>query len=184
MTATPLENMRKQAAAYAQCRDQLAALVQAMKDEMSAIERGAMPAILKAARKIAALHDELKGSIESHPECFIKPRSQVVDGLKFGLQKQKGKMSWDSDEELARRVQRLAQDGALSDEQAALLLEWRPRPVAAALEQLDARLLKRLGVTVTSDTDAPLIKSVDADVDKLLRQITRQASEGAQGGEA
>lgn len=180
MTTPPLENMRKQAAAYAQCRDQLAALVQAMKDEMSAIERGHTPAILKAARKIAALHDDLKNSIEAHPECFVKPRSVVVDGLKFGLQKQKGKLSWDDDAQLAQRVQRLRQEGTLSDEQADLLIDWRPKPVATALEQLDGKLLKRLGVTVTSDTDAPLIKSVDGDVEKLVAQIVKQASQQAE----
>lgn len=178
--ATPLEHMRKQAAAYAQCRDQLAALVQAMKDEVSTIERGHTPAILKAARRIAALHDELKNSIEAHPECFIKPRSVVVDGLKFGLQKQKGRMNWDSDEELARRVKALARNGDISAEQAQTLIDWRPKPVAAALEQLDAKLLKRLGVTVTSDTDAPLIKTVDGDVEKLVREIVKQATQAAE----
>ena len=55
MTTTPLDTMRKQAASYAAARDKLAALVQAMKDEISTVERGAMPDILRAARKIAAL---------------------------------------------------------------------------------------------------------------------------------
>ncbi|MDO5289332.1 MAG: hypothetical protein Q4F13_06820 [Pseudomonadota bacterium] len=177
MTTTPLDHMRKQAAAYAQCRDQLAALVQAMKDEMSTIERGAMPAILRAARRIATLHDELRASIEAHPECFTKPRSVVVDGLKFGLQKQKGKMSWASDEELAQRVKALAREGAIDPGQVNALIEYRPKPVAAALEQLDAKLLKRLGVTVSADTDAPLIKTVDGDVEKLVAQIVKQASQ-------
>lgn len=178
--ATPLEHMRRQAAAYAQCRDQLAALVAAMKEEMSAIERGHTPAILKAARRIAALHDELRASIEAHPECFVRPRSVVVDGLKFGLQKQKGRMHWDSDEELARRIKALARSGDLSPEQVNALIDWRPKPVAAALEQLDARLLKRLGITVTSDTDAPLIKTVNGDVEKLVAQIVKQASQQAE----
>ena len=64
-----------------------------------------------------------------------------------------------------------------------MLVENRPRPVAAALEQLDARTLKRLGVSVTNDTDAPLIKSVDGDVEKLvaalIKSATREAGEVA-----
>ena len=55
MTTTPLDTMRKQAASYAAARDKLAALVQAMKDEISTVERGTMPDTLRAARKIAAL---------------------------------------------------------------------------------------------------------------------------------
>lgn len=57
---------------------------------------------------------------------------------------------------------------------------WSPEDVAAALEQLDGKLLKRLGVTVTADTDAPLIKSVDGDVEKLVSAIVKQAVKGAE----
>ena len=52
--------------------------------------------------------------------------------------------------------------------------------MAAALEQLDGKLLKRLGVTVTADTDAPLIKSVDGDVEKTVSAIVKQAVKGAE----
>lgn len=180
MSATPLENMRKLAAGYAARRGELAALVQAMKDEVTTIERASMPDILRAARKIAALHDELTESITDHPECFVKPRSVIVDGLKFGLQKQKGRMSWDSDDALCQRIDKLHAEGALTREQALILVVNQPRPVAAALEQLDGKLLKRLGVTVTADTDAPLIKSVDGDVEKLVTAIVKQATKGAE----
>lgn len=180
MTTTPLDTMRKQAASYAAARDKLAALVQAMKDEISTIERGAMPDILRAARKIAALHNDLAADIAAHPECFARPRTIVVDGLKFGLQKQRGKMTWDSDDQLVARIDKLAAEGALTHEQAVMLVVNQPRPVAAALEQLDGKLLKRLGVTVTADTDAPLIKSVDGDVEKTVSAIVKQAVKGAE----
>ena len=180
MTTTPLDTMRKQAASYAAARDKLAALVQAMKDEISTVERGALPDITRAARRIAALDNELRAEIAAHPECFTRPRTVVVDGLKFGLQKQKGRMSWDDDAELCARIDKLAAEGALTHEQAVMLVVNQPRPVAAALEQLDGKLLKRLGVTVTADTDAPLIKSVDGDVEKTVSAIVKQAVKGAE----
>ncbi len=180
MSATPLENMRKRAADYAALRDKLAAQVQAMKDEVSTIERASMPDILRTGRKIAALHSELVEFITDHPDCFVKPRTVVVDGLKFGLQKQRGKMTWDSDEGLCQRIDKLAAEGALTHEQAVMLVVNQPRPVAAALEQLDGKLLKRLGVTVTADTDAPLIKSVDGDVEKVVAAIVREAVKGGE----
>lgn len=180
---TALENMRKKAADYAAARDKLAALVTAMKDEMSTIERGAMPDILRAARRISALHDDLVAAINDHPECFDKPRTVVVDGLKFGLQKQKGRMSWESDEQLCARIDKLAEEGAISVEQAEECMACTYKPVAAGLEQLDAKVLKRLGVTVTADTDAPLIKTVDGAVEKLVSAIVREATKNA-GAEA
>ena len=144
----PAESMRRLAADYAACRDRLAALVQAVREQVSTIERGATPEILKAARKIAALHNDLQAAITAHPECFVRPRTMVVDGLKFGLQKQKGRISWEDDRALCERIMKLTESGAIEPQQAETLIEYRPRPVAAALEQLDAKTLKRLGVTL------------------------------------
>ena len=89
-------------------------------------------------------------------------------------------MTWDSDEGLCQRIDKLAAEGALTHEQAVMLVVNQPRPVAAALEQLDGKLLKRLGVTVTADTDAPLIKSVDGDVEKVVAAIVREAVKGGE----
>ncbi|MBS0414383.1 MAG: hypothetical protein JSR68_08420 [Proteobacteria bacterium] len=175
----PIEAMRKTAADYASARDRLAALVQAMKDEMSTIERGAMPDILRAARRISALHNDLAEAITEHPESFVKPRTVVVDGLKFGLQKQKGRMTWDNDDKLCARIDKLTEDGVITTEQAERCISVTYRAVAAGLEQLDARVLKRLGVTVTADTDAPIIKSVDGAVEKLVTSIVREATRDA-----
>jgi hypothetical protein len=170
---TPIETMRKQAAAYAAERDKLATLVQAMKDEIAVIERGAMPDILRVARRISALHNDLATAIGEHPECFVKPRTVVVEGLKFGLQKQKGTLSWDSDGLLLDRAARVLDD----DQYAAVVSVQETRKISAtALAELDAATLKRLGVSVTSDTDAPLIKTVDGAVEKLVAAVVREAT--------
>ena len=180
----PAESMRRLAADYAACRDRLAALVQAVREQVSTIERGATPEILKAARKIAALHNDLQAAITAHPECFVRPRTMVVDGLKFGLQKQKGRISWEDDGALCERIMKLTESGAIEPQQAETLIEYRPRPVAAALEQLDAKTLKRLGVTVTLDSDAPLIKTVDSDIEKIVTQMVKQATRNLDGGQS
>ena len=180
----PAESMRRLAADYAACRDRLAALVQAVREQVSTIERGATPEILKSARKIAALHNDLQAAITAHPECFVRPRTMVVDGLKFGLQKQKGRISWEDDRALCERIMKLTESGAIEPQQGETLIEYRPRPVAAALEQLDAKTLKRLGVTVTLDSDAPLIKTVDSDIEKIVTQMVKQATRNLDGGQA
>ena len=177
---TPLESMRRQAADYAAQRDKLAALVQAMKDEVATIERASMPDILRAARKIAGLHNDLVAAITEHPECFERPRTVVVDGLKFGLQKQRGKLSWDSDEQLIHRADTLLAKGVMEAEEYDLVVQSVPRVSATGLARLDAAKLKRLGVTVAADTDAPLVKTVDGDVEKLVGAIVRQATQDAE----
>ena len=55
----------------------------------------------------------------------------------------------------------------------------RERPDARGLEKLDGRLLKKLGITVGSDTDEPLIKSVDGDIEKAVNAVIKEATADA-----
>jgi len=176
---TTLEDLQKRAAALSRLRDTLAELLATLQAEIDTVKHGHMAAIRRAARQIAQQHKELAEQIAANPGLFAKPRSYVVDGLKFGLQKQKGRMSWDDDDALCRRIADLAGKGLLTEEQAALCVRTKAAPVASALEQLDAKLLKRLGITVEADTDAPLIKSVDSEVEKAVNAVIREATKDA-----
>lgn len=172
---TPLDTMRAQAAAYAAERDRLAALVQEMKDEVSVIERRAMPAILRSARKISALHNDLVEEIGAHADCFVKPRTLVVDGLKFGLQKKRGTVQWDHDDQVIARARKL-----LDATQFALVVQTVYKISATGLAQLDAATLKRLGVSVTRDTDAPIIKNTDGAVEKIVNAMIKEMTAEAE----
>jgi len=176
---TTLEDLQKRASQLSQLRDKLAALLATLQGEIDTVKNGHMAAIRRAARQITQQHKELSEQIAANHGLFAKPRSYVVDGLKFGLQKQKGRMSWDDDAELCRRIADLADKGLLTEEQAALCVKNRPKPVASALEQLDAKLLKRLGITVEADTDAPLIKSVDSEVEEAVNAMIKEATKDA-----
>jgi len=173
---TTLEDLQKRAGALSALRDKLAALLANLQSEIDTVKTGHMVAIRRAARQIAQHHNELSDLIAANPELFVKPRSYVVDGLKFGMQKQKGSLQWKDDQALCQRIGKLAEGGAISIEQASLCIKTSEKPVAAGLEQLDAGLLKRLGVTIAADTDAPLIKSVDSEVEKAINAVIREAT--------
>lgn len=177
--STTLEDLQRRAATLSDARDKLAALLTTMQAEIDTIKTGALPDIRRVARTISRQHNELADLIKANPELFSKPRSYVVDGLKFGLQKQRGKMAWADDDALCDRIDKLAEEGVITVEQAELCMSCTYKPVAAGLEQLDAKVLKRLGVTVTADTDAPLIKSVDGEVEKAINAVIREATKDA-----
>jgi hypothetical protein len=174
-----LEDLQKRAALLSQARDKLAALLTTLQAEIDTVKQGSLPAIRRAARQIAQQHNELADLIAANPELFVKPRTYVTDGLKFGLQKKKGVMSWDDDDRLCERIRKLEGAGDISAEQAELCIRTKEAPVAAALEKLDARLIKRLGITVAADSDAPLIKSVDGEVEKAVNAVIREATRDA-----
>ena len=58
-----------------------------------------------------------------------------------------------------------------------MLIARTERPVAKALEKLDARLLKRLGVTVAADADEVLIKSVDGEVERAVNAVIKDVTQ-------
>jgi len=176
---TTLEDLQKRASQLSQLRDKLAALLATLQGEIDTVKNGHMAAIRRAARQITQQHNELSELISANPGLFAKPRSYVVDGLKFGLQKQKGKMTWADGDDLCRRIRKLAYAGDISAGQVALCIKTEDKPVVAGLEQLDAKLLKKLGITVELDTDAPLIKSVDSEVEKAVNAMIKDATKDA-----
>lgn len=175
-TNTPLTELQRRAEALSKTRDQLSGLFRTLQAGIETVKSGAMPDIKRVARQLTKQHDELRALIVAHPELFARPRTQVVDGLKFGLQKQPGKLSWEDDGKLCQRIHALAEKGVLNDEQVGLLITTTEKPVAKTLEKLDAAILKRLGVTVGSDTDEPLIKSVDSEVEKAVNAVIKDAT--------
>ena len=176
---TTLEDLQKRAAALSGVRDQMRNLLATMQAGIDTVKNDSLPAIRALARRIAKQHNELAALIEANPALFVKPRSHVVDGLKFGIQKQKGKLTWEDDKKVCDRLDKLAEAGEITVEQAELCMSCTWKPVVAGLEKLDAKVLKKLGVTVGSDTDAPLIKSVDSEVEKAVNAVIRDATKDA-----
>lgn len=174
---TTQAEIQKRAEALAATRDALAALLRTLQAEIETVKGGRMPAIRAGARKVAAEHNRLRELIAANPQLFARPRTQVVAGLKYGLQKARGKMSWGSDAQLIERIKKLAAAGELSDDQVEMLIARTEKPVAKALEKLDARLLKRLGVTVAADCDEVLIKSVDGEVEKAVNAVIKDVTQ-------
>lgn len=156
-------------------RDTLAIALKTLHAEQQAVKDEHYPELKKLVRRIVKLQDELKELIKDNAGKFDKPRTQIVDGVKFGLQKQKGRLGWGDDAALCVAIRRLADAGVIEQALLPQLINVVEKPVAAGLERLDAKLLKKLGVEVTSDVDAVVIKSVDGGVEKALNAILKDA---------
>jgi hypothetical protein len=172
---TELTTLQKRAAALSEYRDKLSALFITLQTNLDTIKNGALPEIKKVARQVAKEHNELVDLIRANPALFERPRSYVVDGIKFGLQKQQGSLTWDDDAKVVERIRRLVAAEEITPEQADLLINTTEKPVASALGQLDGRVLKRLGVSLEGSGDEPLIKSVDSSVEKAVNAVINAA---------
>jgi hypothetical protein len=178
-STTTLADVQKRAEAVSKTRDNLSGLFKTLQEGIDVVRNSHLPEIKLVARKLAKQHNELQDLIRANPELFVKPRTHIVDGLKFGMQKKVGTLSWEDDAKLCARIDNLVSAEALTEEQRDMLINVTEKPVSKALEKLDGKLLKRLGVTLSSDVDEPLIKSVDSEIEKAVNAVIKDATKDA-----
>jgi hypothetical protein len=119
--------------------------------------------LTRLATDVARAEAELAEAIEAAPEQFARPKTRTRYGIKFGLRKEKGRIEIPDEAATLRLIERHCPE-RVDD-----LIVTTRRVSKDALARCDAALLKRLGVRVTADTDAPVIKAEDTEADKIIR---------------
>lgn len=175
-----LPDIQKKAQTLSELRDKLSALFLTLESNLTTVKNGSITDIRRVARQVAAAHNDLADLIKASPELFQKPRSYVVEGIKFGLQASNGSLEWDDDAKVCERIERLAEAGEIPADQVELLVATTRKPVANALRQLEPKVLRRLGVTQEGSGDQPLIKSVDSSIEKAVTSVINAAIKEAQ----
>ncbi len=163
----------------AQARASLGLLMHALQQGMEALKADHMPGIRAAVSDAETAWKALSAQIELHPHLFVKPRTAVAHGIKFGMAKGKGGLNIpDPDKTVALIRKHLP-------EQADVLIAVKEAPAKEALVQLPAADLKRIGVQVVDSGDQVVIKPADGEVDKLVKVLLKAAIEGeGEAGEA
>ena len=127
---------------------------------------------------MATAQDKLYSSIKGNPELFMKPRTLVIQGIKVGMAKGKGKICIDDPAMAIKLIRKHF------PEQADVLIKTEEKPVAKAIGQLTVPELKRIGVTVEEAGDQVVIKPTDSEVDKLISALIADATEEPMDGAA
>lgn len=168
---TKLTDIEPNAKAYAEARSKVVEIVTQLNDAIEALKRDHMPALKRAITKAAEKHDQLKQIIEANPTLFVKPRTVIYHGVKLGMQKGKGGISFDDADQVVRLIKRHF------PEQADVLVVTTEKPAKDALAQLTVADLKKVGCTVVDAGDAVVIKPTDSEVDKLVDALMKGATE-------
>lgn len=157
-----MQDIESLAKNFAGARDELASRLQQLRDEQEAIKRRRLQGIRNALDRFNAAHGDLKAAVEAHPVLFQQPRTRVLHGIKIGFTKQRGKLEIGDGDTVVKLIRRYF------PEQYETLVKVTETPVRAALANLTASDLKRLGVRISDDVDAVVIKPVDGEIDKLI----------------
>jgi hypothetical protein len=169
---TEMQNEYEQLAkAYAEAQQNLKQTVVLIGAEMNAVKRRRLAKLRAAVAKAKDTGDALLAAVAESPLQFRKPKSQTVHGVKFGWKKQKGKIEIANEEQTIKLIRKHLPE--LAD----ALIATTEKPSKEAMNNLSADQLKKIGVTVTSDTDVAFISSVDSEVDKIVAALLKGAEE-------
>jgi len=130
------------------------------------------------AKRVAELKKLLLQEIDAHQDLFAKPKSRVFDAVKLGLRKQKGSLSWTVDDDIL-----LSRIRNQHPENASILISVKESPSKDGLARLKGDDLKKLGVTITEDSDNPFVKFDDGDGYKLAESLVELAEKSGNGKE-
>lgn len=168
---TTLTDMESLAKGFGETHESLAAAVRRLNDEVEAAQSRALPEIKLLVRETKRRKAKLEAAIEANPALFAKPKTQQAHGVRFGLKKEKGKVTFANAAMVIELIKR-HRPRPLS-----LLVKTTETPIKDALSKLPGDMLKKLGVTVGQDSDRPYIKLTDSEVEKLVAALLAEKPE-------
>lgn len=169
-----IKEIERLAKALAETRDALKERLQTLRDEQEAVRKQHMRGIERALAKFSEAHDELLQAVEASPGLFQQPKTQTFHAIRVGWVKGRGKLVI---ADAARTVELI--DKRMPD-RADQLIKTSRTPIAAALQQLTGAELKSVGASIVDGADAPFVKPVDDEIDKLVKALLRKDDGTAQ----
>lgn len=171
MSTTTIETLAARAETLANARRHLGDFVGALQEGINHLRADAMPELRAQIEIATEAYNALKAEIEAHPECFDKPRTMSLHGIKFGYAKGKGGLEIADPDRTVKLIRKHLPD------QADVLIATKEAPVKDALAQLPADDLKRIGVEVKGTGDCVVIRPADGEIDKLVKALVSEAVE-------
>lgn len=139
--------------------------------EIEAVKQKRLKKLRELVLNASTTGDKLLALVSDSPKLFVKPKSAVLHGIKLGYKKETGKISFeDGDQVVALIHKRLPE---LAD----VLIVTEEKPSKVAMNNLTAEQLKKIGVTVTSDSDVAFITEPSSGVDKIVNALLKGVSE-------
>ena len=147
---------------YAAARGKLAERTEEVREEQRKIARRRLRGIRNAVAETSTARDALAEAIDANQALFEKPRTRSVDGVKFGLRKQPGKVLVQNTETAIARLRKRI------GPKAEAYIRTREELVKDALRELDIKDLTHAGIAVIDASDEVTIAMPKDDLDKLV----------------
>ena len=172
---SPLDQILLRAEVLQRTRQDLAVLCTAVNAGIDALKRDHMAQIRAAIDEASGAWAALEREVGAHPDLFRRPKKIEAHGIVFGFEKGKGGLEIADPERTLKLIRKHLPD------QAEVLIQTRESPAKAALGQLAADDLKRIGVEIKGTSEAVVIRPADGAIDKLVKALVAEAVQGEGG---
>lgn len=157
--------------AHAAARLALTNHVTLLNSEIEAIKQKRLKKLRELVIVATSTGDDLLALVSDAPKLFVKPKSVTLHGIKLGFKKERGKISFDDGDQVVKLIRKHLPE--LVD----VLIITEEKPSKEAMSNLDVAQIKKIGVTVTSDSDVAFITEPSSDVDKIVNALLKGVSE-------
>lgn len=168
-TLTEIESL---CADFSAARAALEDLTEQLREERRKAVRNKIAHLRCLVVEVNVKQETLMAAVEASPELFERPRTRSFDGVKVGYRKSKGKVVIADEAKTIERIDKL-----LPTNQAELLVRVRKSVDKTAVVDLTAADLKRLGIAIEEDTDAPVVAFAKTDLDALVDALLADEGE-------
>ncbi len=166
-----LSEIEKLAKEFSEARAILRDRVDVLNMGLEALKKKYIPGIRSAVEKAKEKQAVFSDAIEDSPDLFVKPRTLTLFGIRFGIEKQKGKLEWEDKNVVVKLIKKLFPDSWET------YVKVKEDPMKKTLATLPSADLKKLGIQVTETGDAVVIKPADSEVDKLVEALLNEKRE-------
>jgi hypothetical protein len=170
---TTLTEIQKLVKEFSDARKILRDRVEVLDEGIRALKKRYLPGIRSAVETAKEKQTNLSNSIADSKDLFVKPRTMTLFGIRFGIEKQKGKIEWEKGAVpgIVKMIKKLFPDSWET------YIKVKEEPMKKTLATLPSADLKKLGIQINDTGDAVVIKPVDSEVDKLVDALLNEKKE-------
>jgi hypothetical protein len=166
-----LDEIEKLVKEFSEARNILRNRVDVLNMGIEALKRRYLPGIRNAVENAKEKQAGLSASIDESRDLFVRPRTLTLFGIKFGIEKQKGKLEWEDKNVVVKLIKKYFPDAWET------YVKVKEDPMKKTLATLPSADLKKLGIQVMETGDAVIIKPADSEVDKLVEALLNEKKE-------
>ena len=166
-----LEPIIDLARTYARARDELEKVVEEIDDRRRQVVRSRLRSLKTRTAEVSAAREALKAAVEGAQDLFESPKTQTVDGIKFGWRKKQGSIEVADEPAVIKLIRRKL------PKRASGLIKRSEGIDKTALRKLSANDLAKLGLAVSDPVDEVTITVPKGDLDKLVDALLEHGTE-------